>query len=137
MKVAPKMAPGIGPPRIGPSELARRPSADTIILRCHQAWASAPPRHFPGWLTQARRDVCAPVDRALCRERCFKPLAQKVWVYDSVGNADIEEVMDKHWGQRMSTSPRALWLALPQRVRIELKLTQAAGCDRTWFHERL
>jgi twinkle protein len=37
------------------------------------------------------REVCD--DRAKFRERCLKPLGQKVWVYDAVGNADIEDVL--------------------------------------------
>lgn len=40
-----------------------------------------------------RRDVCGKEERALFRERCLAPLGQKVWVYDAVGNADIEEVL--------------------------------------------
>ena len=44
-------------------------------------------------MTQARRNVCSPEDKAQFRERCLKPLAQKIWVYDAVGNADIEDVL--------------------------------------------
>lgn len=44
-------------------------------------------------MTQARRNVCEEADRAQFAERCLKPLAQKIWVYDAVGNADIEEVL--------------------------------------------
>ncbi len=44
-------------------------------------------------MTQARRHVCSPEDKAQFRERCLKPLAQKIWVYDAVGNADIEDVL--------------------------------------------
>lgn len=44
-------------------------------------------------MTQARRDVCAPEEKATFVEKCLKPLAQKVWVYDAVGNADIEDVI--------------------------------------------
>jgi len=40
-----------------------------------------------------RRDVCGKEERAQFRERCLAPLGQKVWVYDAVGNADIEEVL--------------------------------------------
>jgi hypothetical protein len=45
-------------------------------------------------MTQARRDVARPEDRAQFAEKCLKPLADKIWVYDQVGNADIEEVMN-------------------------------------------
>jgi twinkle protein len=41
-----------------------------------------------------RRDVCAKEDRAHFRERCLKPLAQKVWVYDHVGNAVVTDVLN-------------------------------------------
>ncbi len=44
-------------------------------------------------MVQARRNVCEPEERALFRERCLKPLAQRVWVYDAVGNANIEDVL--------------------------------------------
>lgn len=44
-------------------------------------------------MTQARRDVCPPEERANFREKCLRPLAQKIWVYDAVGNADIEDVL--------------------------------------------
>lgn len=44
-------------------------------------------------MTQARRNVCSPEDKAQFRERCLKPLAEKIWVYDAVGNADIEDVL--------------------------------------------
>ncbi len=44
-------------------------------------------------MTQARRDVCAPEEREQFAERCLKPLAQRVWVYDAVGTADIEDVL--------------------------------------------
>ena len=40
-----------------------------------------------------RRDVCSVEERAQFRERCLAPLGQKIWVYDAVGNADIEEVL--------------------------------------------
>jgi hypothetical protein len=43
-------------------------------------------------MVQARREVCAPEERAQFRERCLKPLGEKVWVYDHVGNAPIEDV---------------------------------------------
>lgn len=39
-----------------------------------------------------RRDVCAPEERDQFRERCLMPLAQKVSVYDHVGNAPITDV---------------------------------------------
>jgi twinkle protein len=42
----------------------------------------------------ARRDVCAKEEREQFRERCLKPLAQKIWVYDHVGNAPIAEVLN-------------------------------------------
>jgi hypothetical protein len=44
-------------------------------------------------MTQARRDVARPEERAQFVAKCLKPLADKIWVYDQVGNADIEEVM--------------------------------------------
>ena len=44
-------------------------------------------------MTQARREVCSPQERDQFKERCLRPLAQKVWVYDAVGNADIEDVL--------------------------------------------
>ena len=44
-------------------------------------------------MVQARRNVCAPEEREQFRERCLKPLAQRIWVYDAVGNADIEDVL--------------------------------------------
>jgi len=44
-------------------------------------------------MTQARRDVCPKEERAQFRDRCLRPLAQKIWVYDAVGNADIEDVL--------------------------------------------
>jgi hypothetical protein len=44
-------------------------------------------------MTQARRHVCSREEQDQFRERCLKPLAQKIWVYDAVGNADIEEVL--------------------------------------------
>lgn len=41
-----------------------------------------------------RRDVCGKEERAQFRERCLKPLAQKIWVYDHVGNASVEDVLN-------------------------------------------
>jgi twinkle protein len=43
-------------------------------------------------MTQAKRMVCSVEDQALFRERCLKPLSQKIWVYDAVGTASIEDV---------------------------------------------
>lgn len=45
-------------------------------------------------MTQGRRDVCAKEDRAQFRDRCLKPLAQKIWVYDHVGNAPMPDVLN-------------------------------------------
>lgn len=42
----------------------------------------------------ARRDVCAPEERATFRERCLAPLADKVWVYDHVGYAPLADVLN-------------------------------------------
>lgn len=42
----------------------------------------------------ARRDVCSREERAQFRERCLKPLAQKIWVYDHVGNAPMPDVLN-------------------------------------------
>ena len=44
-------------------------------------------------MSQAKRDVCSVEEQAQFRERCLKPLANKVWVYDAVGNAEIEDVL--------------------------------------------
>lgn len=44
-------------------------------------------------MSQARRNVCAADEREEFRERCLKPLADKVWVYDSVGTAQLEDVL--------------------------------------------
>lgn len=45
-------------------------------------------------MAMARRDVCAKEERPQFRERCLKPLAQKIWVYDHVGNAPITDVLN-------------------------------------------
>lgn len=45
-------------------------------------------------MVMGRRDVCDRAERALFRERCLKPLAEKVWVYDHVGNAAVEDVLN-------------------------------------------
>ena len=45
-------------------------------------------------IAMARRDVCAKEDREQFRERCLKPLAQKIWVYDHVGNAAMTDVFN-------------------------------------------
>lgn len=45
-------------------------------------------------MAMGRRDVCAKEERAQFRERCLKPLAQKIWVYDHVGNAPVEDVLN-------------------------------------------
>ena len=47
-------------------------------------------------MTQARSNEQIGEDfpaRAEFAEKCLKPLAQRVWVYDAVGNADIEDVL--------------------------------------------
>jgi hypothetical protein len=45
-------------------------------------------------MAMARREVCAKEDRAQFREKCLAPLAQKIWVYDHVGNAQMEDVFN-------------------------------------------
>jgi hypothetical protein len=45
-------------------------------------------------MVQAKRDVCASEERAKFRERCLEPLAKRVWVYDHVGNASVEDVLN-------------------------------------------
>ena len=45
-------------------------------------------------MAHGRRHVCAKEERAEFRERVLKPLADKVWVYDHVGNANVDEVLN-------------------------------------------
>ncbi len=45
-------------------------------------------------MVMARRDVCPAEERASFRERCLKPLANKIWVYDHVGYAPLEDVLN-------------------------------------------
>jgi twinkle protein len=45
-------------------------------------------------MSQGRRDVCAVEERELFAERCLRPLADKVWVYDVVGTAALEDVLN-------------------------------------------
>ncbi len=45
-------------------------------------------------MAMARRDVCSIEEREQFRDRCLKPLAQKIWVYDHVGNAPITDVFN-------------------------------------------
>lgn len=41
-----------------------------------------------------RREACPKEERDQFRDRCLRPLAQKVWVYDHVGNGAIKDVLD-------------------------------------------
>ena len=45
-------------------------------------------------MAAGQRDVIAPEERALFRDKCLRPLADKVWVYDHVGNAAVEDVLN-------------------------------------------
>ena len=45
-------------------------------------------------MNMARREVIGKEEREQFRERCLKPLAQKIWVYDHVGNAAMEDVLN-------------------------------------------
>lgn len=45
-------------------------------------------------MAMGQREVCALVDREYFRERCLKPLAEKIWVYDHVGTANLEDVFN-------------------------------------------
>lgn len=45
-------------------------------------------------MAMGQRDVCAKEDRSLFPDRCLKPLAQKVWCYDRVGNAPMGDVLN-------------------------------------------
>jgi len=44
-------------------------------------------------MAMGTRHVCAVEERAQFRERCLKPLAERVWVYDHVGTAQLAEVL--------------------------------------------
>ena len=45
-------------------------------------------------MAMGRRDVCSRDERDQFRDRCLKPLSQKIWVYDHVGNAPITDVLN-------------------------------------------
>lgn len=45
-------------------------------------------------MVMGRRDVCPPEERATFRETCLKPLADKVWVYDHVGYAPLQDALN-------------------------------------------
>lgn len=45
-------------------------------------------------MAHGRRHVCAKEERDTFRERVLKPLADKIWVYDHVGNANVDEVLN-------------------------------------------
>lgn len=45
-------------------------------------------------MAMGRREVCEKEDRASFREKCLRPLASKIWVYDHVGNAPITDVLN-------------------------------------------
>ena len=45
-------------------------------------------------MAMGRREVCNREERDQFRDRCLRPLAQKIWVYDHVGNAPITEVLN-------------------------------------------
>lgn len=45
-------------------------------------------------MVQARRNVCPKEERDKFRERCLKPLSRRIWVYDHVGYAPLEDVLN-------------------------------------------
>jgi hypothetical protein len=45
-------------------------------------------------MAMGRRDVCALEDREQFRARCLVPLGKRVWVYDHVGTAQLEDVFN-------------------------------------------
>jgi hypothetical protein len=45
-------------------------------------------------MAMGRREVCGLEEREQFRERCLKPLAQKIWVYDHVGHAPVASVLN-------------------------------------------
>jgi twinkle protein len=45
-------------------------------------------------MAMGRKNVCSPEERAQFRDKCLKPLAQKIWVYDHVGFAPLEDVLN-------------------------------------------
>jgi hypothetical protein len=45
-------------------------------------------------MATGKRHVVAKDQRETFREKCLKPLSQKIWVYDHVGNAPLEDVLN-------------------------------------------
>lgn len=45
-------------------------------------------------MAMGTRNVIDPEERERFREQCLAPLADKIWVYDHVGNASVEDVLD-------------------------------------------
>jgi hypothetical protein len=45
-------------------------------------------------MSQGKRRVCEKDEREQFRDRCLTPLSRRVWVYDKVGNAAIEDVLN-------------------------------------------
>src|SRR5205823_9372667 len=54
------------------------------------------------------------------RERCLKPLSQKIWVYDAVGNADIEDVLAVmlYAYQRFSVASMTSLLSMAKKFQV-------------------
>jgi twinkle protein len=45
-------------------------------------------------MVMGRRDVCTIEEREQFRDRCLRPLAERIWVYDQVGTAQLEDVFN-------------------------------------------